>query len=424
MSTWGGMKAGQVQPITSRNSMAPTSFIELELFQAVLLDKPIIYLFVGKNRNASKIYQLVQQISASLVVSECCGTVAHAVDRLIEFVESPGDLRLTSRKSWSNSPITSLTSSLARARHKDWNNKNLFDEPEFLNGRPLRFPGTHFDLELIGALLDQLDGETRTNRILSRAWIAIRSLMHAHYSNKQETRIALLWNRALSHWSSAAAWRGLHAHLWLGNVCVLGSLVRTRAINDLPSFDFARENYADLHNALGSVYYSLSKKVEPTFRDALLYRSEAYVEKGLSQQENQFHAGLLPLKGSIQLRRWRPILASKTFGRALDLLDMNDADNGEKGMVLTELGWAEVCSGRLISGRSKLKEGLQMMECTKINPGFIVRAKRKHIVASALNLRFLEAIALLSSVRDQVIEDELLDQGWTFFSLEKWFGRG
>ncbi|MGV6848070.1 MAG: hypothetical protein ACWA5A_06780, partial [Marinibacterium sp.] len=361
--------------------------------------------------------------SASLVIDESYDTVTQATDRLIALVEAPYRLHRLRDQLQSERPARSLTSLLAQARHKDWDNHQLFSEPEFLEGVPLVYSGTQLDVELIEMLLDQLDGETRTNCILSRAWIAIRSLMHAHYAEKQEPRIALLWNRALSHWSSATAWRGLHAHLWLGNVSALGSLVKARATNELPLFDFHRENFVDLHNSLGSVYYSLSKKVTPELRGALLDRSEAYVSTGLAHQEEQDQAGLLAIKGSIQLRRWHPIEASRTYRTALNLVEIYKDDPVETGMLLSELGWAEVCSGRFIAGRSKLKEGLEIMERATTHPGFLVRAKRKHLIASALNLRLLEVIELSASASKQVVENELLDQRRGLFSIGRWFGK-
>jgi hypothetical protein len=187
-----------------------------------------------------------------------------------------------------------------------------------------------------------------------------------------------LWDRALRLWSSAAAWRGLHGHLWLGNVSVLGSLAQLRIRSGAPLYNPEQVKGGDIYDGLGSVYYSLSKRVPRRIGPKLLERALAYVEEGLKKRDPPLQDSLLPLRGSIQARRYQFRAAARDYTEAIDIAVARGDGSGQIGFLLTELGFMELFLLKPRQARQRIEEGLAHMTAEVSSPGFRVRALRKH----------------------------------------------
>lgn len=237
------------------------------------------------------------------------------------------------------------------------------------------------------------------------------ALMHHHYLSSSDQRALKLWEDALRSWSKFAGWRGLHAHLWLGHVAALGSLVsvldrRGRSLTRVDGIEHAD----NLGGAFASVYYSLSKIAPRNLAESFLSRSTLYVEHGLNSVERPFRSGLYAIRGSINLRRGDAKLAIEDYRRACDLAEAHGHGEQRIGELYAELGWAELRLGQFSAGRSHIEQGVSAMDDAGAGPGFRVRGKRKLAVARASKFALRGAYQSALSARDPIQEHGLFDQ--------------
>ncbi len=389
----------------SEGGLSESSFIELELFQAALLAKPIRYIFVGRPQPNSPLYQLVKSLGPHISVT-LVSSLREAEAEISNHLEGQHYFQA------STSTVVSrrLSGTLVKSRHNDWSNQNLFHEPQFLHGAVCGPIQSKTDLDVAEHFLELAGQQSQTNRVLTRTWIAMRSLMASHYSETNDSRALALWDKALRTWSKAAAWRGLHGHLWLGNVAALGSIARMRERLNKPFFDSSTPEQGDLYDSLASVYYSISKHVPSTLTAPMLDRSTAYVGQGLATRSREQRLSLLPIRGSINQRQHRFRASAKDFAEALELATKQDADAGQIGFLLTELGFAELFLLKPRVGRKRLEEGLALMTEENSSPGFRVRALRKHMSASLVCLDLGGAKASATQAYKIAQQHQLHDQ--------------
>lgn len=385
-----------------RGTPSESSFLELELFQATLLRKPIKYIYVGSSAEQSNLHTLVRSLAPQVSTIK--------VDSLkeAELVISTyldGDAKLPETRHPER-----LTGTLIQGRHQDWSNTSLFKEPQFLHGTVCGATTAKADLDVAAHYLDLAAEHTETNRILSRTWIAIRTLMTSHYSDTRDPRPLALWDRALRSWSKAAAWRGLHGHIWLGNVSALGSLAQVKGVLEIAFYDPASPGQGDLYDGLASVYYSLSKRCPRRIEPAMLMRSAAYVEEGLETRPQEDRGTLLPIRGSINHRRRKFRASARDFAEAHDLAVKNSESSGKIGFLLTELGFAELFLLKPKFAKQRIDEGLTMMTPENSSPGFRVRALRKHVVASLACFDLAQARLSATKAYQIASENQLHDQ--------------
>ncbi|UWR24621.1 hypothetical protein [Sulfitobacter sp. S190] len=385
-----------------RGTPSESSFLELELFQATLLRKPIKYIYVGSTAEQSNLHALVRSL-APQVSAVKVDSLKEAEKTISTYLD--GGARLPETKNPER-----LTGTLIQGRHQDWSNASLFHEPQFLHGTICGPTNAQTDLDVAAHYLDLAAEHSETNRILSRTWIAIRTLMAAHYSDTRDPRPLALWDRALRSWSKAAAWRGLHGHIWLGNVSALGSLARIKGTLETPLYDPASPGQGDLYDGLASVYYSLSKRCPRRIGPAMLARSAAYTEEGLETRPQEDRGSLLPIRGSINHRRRRFRASARDFGEAYDLAVKNSESSGQIGFLLTELGFAELFLLKPRLARQRIAEGLTMMTPENSSPGFRVRALRKHVVASLACFDLAQARLSATKAYQIASENQLHDQ--------------
>lgn len=379
-----------------------SSFLELELFQATLLQKPIKYIYLGRSAGQSNLFALVSSLApnVSAIKVESLKEAEYIISTHLD-----GNAKLPQTKNPER-----LTSALIQERHHDWSNASLFKEPQFLHGTICGPTTANTDLDVAEHYLELAAEHNETNRILSRTWIAIRTLMAIHYSDTRDPRPLVLWDRALRSWSKAAAWRGLHGHIWLGNVSALGSLAQVKMALNAPMFDPALPAQGDLYDGLASAYYSISKKCPRRIAPTMLARSEAYVEGGLRTRPPEERGSLLPIRGAINHRRRRYRAAARDFAEAYDLAAKTDKSPGHVGFLLTELGFAELFLLKPVLARQRIDEGLSMMTPDNSSPGYLVRALRKQAVASLACFDFAQARVSATQAYEIATKNQLHDQ--------------
>jgi hypothetical protein len=389
------------------------SYVEMELFQAAFLGKPVYVFGVGRIDDDSPTGRLLKILQFAYP------------DTTRTNVDGPGEvlsevrrvLFAQARRKWlprlQLPRRRALVGALGMNRHFDWTNEHLWQELKLLDGTLAVGPGGRSpDLESIDALLDNAESSVGSERKIARAWMAIRELMAAPYSETTDPRILALWDRALGRWAAWSAWYGMHAHLFLGHPAALGSLsvVRSRLEAAGSRRTEVNGHTASLNGAFASCYYSLSKMAPRSHRLSYLARAERYVNEGLARESSRASSGLHALLGSIALQRRDSRGAIQHYETALAISECSsDADDAKAGELRAELGWAQVHAGATKVGVANLRRGVS--EMTKSHPpGFIVRGKKKLALGLATRLDFLGTFTEFMEARDIANEHQLEGQ--------------
>ena len=381
-----------------------SSFLELELFQAASLQKPITLVsIVGKADRSSPLARLLEGIAQGEADVRVARDMNEARQLILEAtsVKKPFaalGARARSRVAWS----------LALDRHRDWKNRRLFEEPALLGGAPVGETTRVCDADIAEEYLDEADRQVGMNRVLSRTWIAMRAMMGEHFSHTTDPRFVSLWNRALVNWGRAAAWRGLHGHLLLGSLAAFGAQAAMGMRLGQAHYRRSEEGVHDTYGSLCSANYSVAGIMPRRKKRTFYERSAAYLEEGLRHRPQEDRSALLPLRGAIELRLLRPFAARDTFAEALALAEKSgNADH--VGFLTTELGWAELCTGRPYLARRRIMQGMDMV-ADEINAGFRARMWRKSMYASIACLRIGEARDTASRIITEATATQSYDQ--------------
>ncbi len=350
----------------------PSSFTELELFYAVVREKPITLLFVESANVGGELATMIEALRFGIGGRKIVGR-----DAIINYVEralnEPEPTRAPRRDDKRR-----LSGALAIERHLDPTNGALFREMEFLDGRAVQIGRPRGDLDLVRACLDDLRRQSRTDRRMSRAWLALRELMGSHYATTKDPEALRLWREALRAWSQFAGWKGMHAHLYLGHIAALGALAKVVERQGDSALRTTGDAHGDnLSGAFASAYYSLSKISPYRMTSNFLERSQAYVQHGLKHGDDAAQSGLLALRGSILLRRGRVGGAREDYEKALMLAEASASNAAKVGELKVELALAELLSGRFRTARRRAEEGATMLAEAGAGAGFRARALRK-----------------------------------------------
>ncbi len=389
-----------------------SSFIELELFHAVMHEKAIYVLSIGDIPEDAPSRRLLNLVSHGMhCEARYCRDYSEAFDVVTKIFQR---LRLRSKLPWHRNKQF-LTGRLALDKHSDFGNQRLFEEIQFLKGEPFIVADVNTDLDVVRSLLEDAKTQQHSNRKMTRTWLALRSLMHHHYAGSDDPLVLSLWEEGLRVWSKLAAWRGFHGHLWLGNIAALSSLSRVlerqgRSLND----DRGTQDSVNLGGAFSSVYYSLSKIAPRAQSESFLGRSALYAERALAEIDEELHSGIYAIRGSVNMKRGNRQNAVNDYTRALELAEMYQQSDAIKGERLAELGWAEFSNGKIRAGVAHMEEGVRIMDAADVGPGFRARGKRKLAMAQFLTLSIPKAYKTASSASNLIEEYGLYDQRDTF----------
>lgn len=407
-----GSRFGTSVSIADRNFAS--SFTELELFYAVANEKPVYVFQIEGESEATDLLRLVEALSFGIdekrVFVGSPAEITERVQRLLDIAAKPAKATVRPRRL--------LSGHLASARHRDFANEKLFQEIEFLKGEPVGVLITRPDLDLVRECLTNLKRQTRTDRKMSRAWLALRLLMGRHYRDERDDEVLALWEEALKAWSQFAGWRGLHSHIWLGHIASLGSLRHVRDLRGrAPALPLTGEHGDDLFGAFASVYYSLAKSGASDHKASFMSRSLAYLEAGLVEMDEPFKRGLYSIRGAIRLYLQDDARAVADFEEALRRVDLIEGNSTTHAMLSADLGFAEWRSGRRREGRRRLEQAVTELVASEVGPGFKARALRKLAI---VRLRDVDPFGGFRAARDagRLIEEHgLPDQTDRFTRL-------
>lgn len=137
--------------ISHQGGVSQSSYIELELFQAAMHEKPIYLICIGSTFDSAVIDGIVGMFNidtnSRVLVDNYLSAQVFAESRVNGIHRN-----LLGNSFKSPESIKRFSGHLALLRHHDFSNKNLFEEIEFLEGRPI-LTSERCDLELTEQLL-------------------------------------------------------------------------------------------------------------------------------------------------------------------------------------------------------------------------------------------------------------------------------
>jgi tetratricopeptide (TPR) repeat protein len=279
------------------NDNSSVSFLETEIYQAALTHNNVRFFFVEPFNPSEKLKGLLDIVRAVRpgVLPERAEPERVVRDRIRREIDRTKSRRATS---WALS-VRQLVHGFAEQRGPPRPDIELFD-------RVFRPISEKPDRDRIRVVLNELDGEQNIERRLTRTWVAIRELCAAPYTDPKFREFLPLWDEALGIWSSAAAWYGLHGHLYAGRLAAVNSQLVIRARMDLRDSSKHRANFIQgTKGARASEYYSMAKLMQNSARhDMYLAMAEQNIEEALAVSEDD-PGGCLAIRGHIRLLRGR-----------------------------------------------------------------------------------------------------------------------
>lgn len=364
-------------PVEVVGSPSAVSYFEIELYQAALLKRPI-HLFIASGFvPGPQLSALIETLQFALPESwrttrpMTDDEIIREVRALLRDRGRPSSLR--------KSPLRRLAQRLDDIRSTLWHKRGgHYADLIFLNGeyeRRSRLP----DKDLIDDLLKDVSRtDVDFERKLARLWIALRELMAAPFGESRYAEYRDLWNAVLGRWTSAAAWYGLHGHLYMGCLAALNTQAVVR--------EQLRENRQSTPSTtstehpggpLASAYYSIAKLNLGVFAKRNNFeKALAHVEKSLAARAHGDRSGLLAIRGSIHLQLWKVVRAVRDYEEVLRLREAAGEGAGRIGEALSELGYGYVWEGRLLKGRDCLEKGVELLAQSGRRE-FLVRAMEK-----------------------------------------------
>jgi len=371
-------------PVKVASTPSAVSYFEIEVYQAALLERPI-HLFIASGFvPGPRLSALIETLKFALPES-WRATRAMTDEEIIGEVRAilrDGGLSSSRRRT----PLRRLVQRLDDIRSTLWHRRRgHYADLVFLNGeyeRRAHLP----DKDLIENLLkDASRGEVDFERKLARLWIAFRELQAAPFDEPRFAEYRDFWNAILGRWTSAAAWYGLHGHLYMGCLAALNTQAVVRE-QLRESARPASSTTSTQHpgGPLASAYYSIAKlNLDLVAKRRNFEKALAHVEKSLATREDGDRSGLLAIRGSIHLQLWKVVRAVKDYEEVLRLREAAGEGAGRIGEALSELGYGYIWEGRFFKGREYLEKGVQLLAQSD-RKEFLVRAMEKLSVAYRL----------------------------------------
>jgi hypothetical protein len=274
--------------------------------------------------------------------------------------------------------------------------------------------------DLVEDLISKCEQVPSMQHKLNRIWIAIRELMSASYRPEDiqaDSRLRdflPLWNRALSLWSSAAAWSGFHGHLYAGVIAPLNSLTLVR--QTLASADqkkFPLDVWGNPYGALASAHYSVGKLLPIGIRRfANLRRALTYVHWSMADSKRatgSITPGELAVRGSIRLQFGDNFGTLRDFKRMIRLREKQGAGETEMGLEFMHLALGYAGVGRLWKARHELERSVRILSATVHNPN-LPRAERHLARLYSLTGKKAAAAQMQEQARRHASELAAMDQ--------------
>lgn len=226
---------------------------------------------------------------------------------------------------------------------------------------------------------------------LGRLWVAFRHLSSVPFVDKRYSNFKPLWHELWGQWSRAAAWYGLHGHLFLGRLAALTS------VRDIYEYGGTGAQFIDsIHTTSGAVaseLYSIAKRVTSLrLKTTLRQKALHFVQEALDEKQSE-QSGLLAIRGSIYLSFFRIGRAVADYERVVRLRQEAGETPNRIGEAEADLGMAYFWQGKIHKARNLLEAGVAKLESSGDIP-FTIRALRKLCLFHILTFKRKEASAI------------------------------
>jgi tetratricopeptide (TPR) repeat protein len=384
-----------------------TSFFEIELYQATLLQKDIHVLVRNDFEPELKLAALLALLKEHFASWQHFPKMdsqglESAIKQIVEQSHARGR-----KKSWPSirTPISKLIQAFYEDRGKGREVPSIF----FLDGIT---DSTHGEpkLDVIRLVAESIDAQSNEEKKLTRLWIGLRELMASDIRTLRDEELLKHWNSLLSHWARSGAWYKLHGDMYLGCLAALNSLalVRGRIASLYPGTTSLGEiGYPG--GALASAKYSIAKHLYiRRDRIARLKEANSDISRSLEVEEHD-KSGLLAIRGSILRQLGHTSACVKVYETVLQIRRERNAPANVIGEALSELGYAQLRNCRFRRGLRLCEEGVERLR-EDVRPGFLARGLRKLAVAYLLNGKIWKAYEARRQARDVAVHFGLRDQ--------------
>jgi tetratricopeptide (TPR) repeat protein len=375
------------------------SFLETEIYQAALFHNNIRFFLMEPFNPPPKLaglLELVRTVRPGIVPERALpqDVVLDQIKRIVETATKPS-------RSWTLG-VRSFVSELERRRGHP--------KPgiEFLD-KVFRPVSDKPDLDHVRFLLDGLAGEQSIEKRLTRTWIALRELCAAPYDAPEFSEYLPHWDRALGVWSSAAAWYGLHGHLYAGRLSAVNSQLSIRARLSRPTSGVSDDqHWQGTKGARASEYYSMARLMQTKEkRGEYFLLAEREIEDAL-QSGLDNAAGYYTIRGHIRLQQGKSQLALSEFEEARRL-NAGRGDTAAAAESLADYGLAHLQLGNKRQAISLLRQAVERFQETG-NLTFAVRAKKRLALAYLQAWHPFLAMQELEDAYEMASKHQIFDQ--------------
>ena len=353
------------------------SYLELELFAAAMLKKPILVLHRCNQEPQEELRDAMLLLRSQSAADQY--VIANERSLYSRFMEACKSLAGGTRPAQSQQ-LTGLAECLSVRRSRRRMDEELL-EPRlhFLDGR---LPSNKKVIDSANAekakcLLDEVaSGHRRAGTdmlpmphgaALCRLWAAMRELMDAEDTANRDPSIAPHWDRALGLWADKASWFGLHGHVWMGPLAAVNSQFALRKnMQHEPVFRNAH-GVRELLGGRASAIYSIAHRMCSKKRKLYHYNQSITLSTQAIERDADAQQGARAIRGHALMQTarlgkicnlWR---AKNDFKRSLALREKAGAKPSSIGEAQTDLGLCLVLLGSKRSGLSLLQKGIELL---------------------------------------------------------------
>lgn len=376
------------------------SFLETEIYEAALYHANAHFFLMhpfNPDPRLSGLLDVVRAVRPGLIPDRVLSEdkVLDGIKRIL------GDTKQTEQRRWSIS-LRNLITQLAAARG------HPKSDIEFLD-KTFRSVSKFPDKDHIEILLNNIGEEPSIEKRLTRMWIALRELSAAPYDDDTCAEYLPLWDKALDAWTSAAAWYGLHGHIYAGRLAAVNSILRIRERIDWSKGPL--DPLCHIHGTLGgraSEYYSIAKLLRSA------REKEHYLHLALEDLTSVLKvvsgdvSGYLAIRGHVYSELGRLQDALRDFEKVWQLRKAK-GDDGGIGEALADLGLIKMRLWHPREACINLADGVERLEKAG-SFTFCIRAKKRLALVYLMLGHPCQALKKLCSAYDTAHEHHVYGQ--------------
>jgi hypothetical protein len=402
-------------------AIAQASYLELELFAAAMLRKPIIVLQEHGRPADDALQAALEMLRRSLGTRRYF--VGYDAALFARFVEACEALARTGEPEGRGPSGLADWLSLRRSREDPAAD---LDSPGvvFLGGTQMTADRSG-DLDLAQAMLDEVSTGIRNKMghvdmiphgaALFRIWTAMRELSGHSVRSPQ---VATLWNKAYGLWAGKASWFGLHGHTFMGPYAALNSQVLLRRAFEGDAEFAGGHELRESFGARASALYSIAQKVVRWERKLFHYDQAMIAANRALASDAGARQGVLSIRGHALMRSgmlarpWRFWEAAADLKASLDLRIANGAAAASIGEARVDYGFCMMLTGRIFAGIAEMQAGVVLLRSDTSVDGlsFLGRGLRKLEQGALLVGRRSLALAARAEREAVIAKTQAMDQ--------------